>query len=249
MQLAGTAAIVTGGTGGLGQVICRALAREGARVAVVYERSRQVAEALAAELQAGGAGAFAVQANVADPADAQRVVESALAAFGRLDILVNDAAYNQWVPYSDLEALTPEVWNKLLAVNLSGPFHFCRAVAPTMRRQEQGRIVNITSVAGLAPIGSSIGYAVSKAALIHLTRCLAVALAPHVLVNSVAPGTMEGTRMTANLDSAYTERAIQGALIRRPTAKEDVAEQVLALLRSDSTTGQTICVDGGRVFH
>lgn len=249
MQLAGTAAIITGGTGGLGQVICRTLAREGVGVAVVYERSRQAAEDLAAELASGGAAAIAIQADVANPADAQRALESALAAFGRVDILINDAAYNQWVPYPDLEALTPEVWNKMLAINLSGPFQFCRAVAPTMRRQEQGRIVNITSVAGLAPIGSSIGYAVSKAALIHLTRCLAVALAPHVLVNSVAPGTMEGTRMTANLDPAYTQRAVQGALIRRPTAKEDVAEQVLTLLRSDSTTGQTICVDGGRVFH
>lgn len=249
MQLAGTAAIVTGGTGGLGQVICRTLAREGVGVVVVYERSRQAAEDLVAELASGGAAAIAIQADVANPADAQRALESALAAFGRVDILINDAAYNQWVPYPDLEALTPEVWNKMLAINLSGPFQFCRAVAPTMRRQEQGRIVNITSVAGLAPIGSSIGYAVSKAALIHLTRCLAVALAPHVLVNSVAPGTMEGTRMTANLDPAYTQRAVQGALIRHPTAKEDVAEQVLTLLRSDSTTGQTICVDGGRVFH
>lgn len=248
MQLRGTAAIVTGGTGGLGQVICRALAREGASVAVVYERSRQAAEDLAAEL-AGDTRAIAVQADVANPVAVQRAVESVLAAFGRVDILVNDAAYNQWVPYQDLDSLTPEVWNKLLAVNLSGPFYFCRAVAPIMRRQEQGRIVNVSSLAGLAPLGSSIAYAVSKAGLIHLTKCLAVALAPHILVNSVAPGTMEGTRMTANLDPAYVQRAVQGALTRRPTAKEDVAEQVLTLLRSDSTTGQTICVDGGRVFH
>ena len=119
--------------------------------------------------------------------------------FGRLDILVNDAAYNKAIPFTDLDNLTMEVWDKIMAVNLTGPMRLIKAVAPVMKAQGRGRIVNIASVAGLGPTGSSIAYAVSKAGLIHLTRCMAVALAPETLVNCVAPGLLEGTRATANL--------------------------------------------------
>src|SRR5262245_23923272 len=108
--------------------------------------------------------------------------------FGRLDILVNDAAYNKSIPFTDLDNLTQEVWDKIMAVNLTGPMRLTKAVAPVMKAQGRGRIVNISSVAGLGPQGSSIAYAVSKAGLIHLTRCMAVALAPETLVNFVAPG-------------------------------------------------------------
>ncbi|MHB1133919.1 MAG: SDR family NAD(P)-dependent oxidoreductase [Chloroflexota bacterium] len=249
MDLAGRVGIVTGGTGGLGQRLCRALAGAGVAVAVVYERSQEKAEALADELRQEGGRALAVQANVAAPEAAQRAVAEVAAAFGRVDLLVNDAAYNFFVPFPELESLTPELWDRILGVNLKGPFLFAQAAAPLMKRQGEGRIVNITSIAGLAPTGSSIAYAVSKAGLIHLTRCLAVALAPEVLVNSVAPGSMAETRMTANLSPEYVERARQGALTKRMVEKDDVVAQILTLLRSDSTTGQTICVDGGRFFH
>ncbi|MBI3964036.1 MAG: SDR family oxidoreductase, partial [Chloroflexi bacterium] len=105
------------------------------------------------------------------------------------------------------------------------------------------------SVAGLHPVGSSIAYAVSKAALIHMTRCLAVALAPEVLVNCVAPGLMEGTRMTANLDPAYAEAGRRNAALGRAADKDDVAEQVITFVRTESTTGQTVAIDAGRVYH
>jgi len=108
--------------------------------------------------------------------------------FGRLDILVNDAAYNKSIPFADLDNLTLEVWDKIMAVNLTGPMSLIKAVAPVMKAHGRGRIVNIASVAGLGPMGSSIGDAVSKAGLIHLTRSMAVALAPETLVNCVAPG-------------------------------------------------------------
>ncbi len=113
-----------------------------------------------------------------------------------------------------------------------------------MQRQHRGRIVNVASIAGIAPL-----CAVSKAGLIHLTRCLAVALGPEVTVNAVAPGTMMGTRMTARLDPVLVERTTQGSALRRPPEKDDVARQIVELCRSDSTTGQVVVIDSGVVYH
>ena len=200
MELRGAVALVTGGNGGLGQRICHALAREGAHVAVMYAQSRDQAEGVARELATSyqiNAAAFAC--DITDGAAVEKLIADVTARFGRLDILINDAAYNKAIPFTDLDNLTQEVWDKIMAVNLTGPMRLTKAVAPVMKAQGQGRIVNIASVAGLGPTGSSIAYAVSKAGLIHLTRCMAVALAPETLVNCVAPGLLEGTRATANL--------------------------------------------------
>ncbi len=139
--------------------------------------------------------------------------------FGRLDILVNDAAYNKAIPFDDLDNLTIEVWDKIIAVNLTGPMRLIKAVAPVMKAQGRGRIVNIASVAGVGPTGSSIAYAVSKAGLIHLTRCMAVALAPETLVNCVAPGLLEGTRATANL-RAEQIRELRGHLAAEKAGRQ-----------------------------
>ena len=124
-----------------------------------------------------------------------------------------------------------------------------KTMASVMRKNGGGKIVNIASVAGLAPSGSSIPYAVSKAGLIHLTRCMAVGLAPNILVNCVAPGYLEGTRATANLDPVYRSRATDATLLKRAADKDDVASQVVALCQTDSITGQTLVIDAGRVFH
>ena len=145
--------------------------------------------------------------------------------------------------------MTYEEWSHIIDVNLTGPMLCTKAVAPAMKRQGAGRIVNISSVAGLAPSGSSIPYAVSKAGLIHLTRCMAVGLAPDILVNCIAPGYLEGTRATANLDPAYRERARTGSLLRRAVDKDDIARQVVEFCRTDSITGQTLVMDSGRIFH
>lgn len=250
MELAGTVALVTGGTGGLGGRICHALAAAGCHVVVGYHQGHDAARALAAEL-AGyhGRRAYPHAADLADASAIPALLAAIEREFGRLDILVNNAAANRWVPYPDLEALTPDLWEELLGRNLTGPFLLSRAAAPLLRRDGAGRIVNISSVAGLAPTGSSIAYAVSKAGLNHLTRCLAVALAPDVLVNAVAPGLMEGTRMTEALDPAYVARSVAGAALKRATSRDDVAAQVVAFCQTDSTTGQTLVVDAGRVFH
>src|SRR6202012_397616 len=125
--------------------------------------------------------------DITDSFAIEALVTDVTKRFGRLDILVNDAAFNKAIPFPDLDSLTLDVWDKIMAVNLTGPMRLTKAVAPIMKAQGQGRIVNISSVAGLNPTGSSIAYAVSKAGLIHLTRCMAVALAPETLVNCVAP--------------------------------------------------------------
>jgi len=250
MDLNGRVALVTGGNGGLGQRICHALAKEGAHIAVMYAKSRDQAEAVARELASHhqiNATAFAC--DITDAAAVAELVGAVTRRFGRLDILVNDAAYNKSIPFAELDALTLDVWEKIMAVNLTGPMRLSKAVAPVMKGQGWGRIVNIASVAGLAPTGSSIAYAVSKAGLIHLTRCMAVALAPETLVNCVAPGLLEGTRATANLRPEQVERAASGALLKKAADKDDCADMVVTMCRTETMTGQTIVIDAGRLFH
>src|ERR1700676_3349613 len=237
MDLKGVVALVTGGNGGLGQRICHALAQEGAHVAVMYARSRDQAESVARELASRyqiNARAFAC--DIADGAAVDRLVGEVTQAFGRLDVLVNDAAYNVSIPFGDL-------------VNLTGPMRLTKAVAPVMKAQGRGRIVNIASVAGLSPTGSSIAYAVSKAGLIHLTRCMAVALAPETLVNCVAPGLWAATRATANLRPEQVERSASSSLLKKPADKDDCADMVVAMCRTETMTGQTVVIDSGRIFH
>src|ERR1700760_4750701 len=250
MDLKGAVALVTGGNGGLGQRICHALAKEGAHIAVVYARSREQAESVASELASRhqvNARGFAC--DIADAAAVDRLVGEVTQAFGRLDVLVNDAAYNFAIPFANLDSLTMEVWNRIMTTNLTGPMLLTKAVAPVMKAQGRGRIVNISSVAGLNPMGSSISYAVSKAGPIHLTRCMSVALAPETLVNCVAPGLLDGTRATANLRPEQVERSASSSLLKKPADKDDCADMVVTMCRTETMTGQTVVIDAGRVFH
>jgi 3-oxoacyl-[acyl-carrier protein] reductase len=250
MELRGTVALVTGGNGGLGTRICHHLAQEGVHVAVMYAQSRDDAEVVARDLTSRHqVNAAAVQCDITDDAAVKAVVDAVIARFGRLDILINDAAYNKAIPFADLDSLTMEVWDNILAVNLTGPMRLTKAVAPVMKAQRQGRIVNIASVAGVGPTGSSIAYAVSKAGLIHLTRCMAVALAPETLVNCVAPGLLEGTRATANLRPEFIANSAATSLLKKPADKDDCADMVVTMCRTDTITGQTVVIDSGRYFH
>jgi 3-oxoacyl-[acyl-carrier protein] reductase len=250
MDLKNTVALVTGGNGGLGQRICHALAKEGANIAVMYAQSRDQAETVARDLASRyqiNAAAFAC--DITDGSAVEKLVNDVTARFGRLDILVNDAAYNKSIPFPDLDNLTQQEWDKILAVNLTGPMRLTKAVAPIMKAQGQGRVVNISSVAGLQPTGSSIAYAVAKAGLIHLTRCMAVAMAPEALVNCIAPGLLEGTRATSNLRPEQVERSASGSLLKKAADKDDCADMVVTLCRTGTMTGQTVVIDSGRVFH
>jgi len=250
MELKSAVAIVTGGNGGLGQRICHALAREGVHLAVMYAQSRAQAEGVAREMASSyQINAAAFQCDLTDQAQVEKLVADVEKHFGSIDILVNDAAFNKSVPFQDLDSLTIELWEKIMAVNLTGPLRLIKAVAPVMKRQGRGRIVNISSVAGLGPTGSSIAYAVSKAGLNHLTKCMAVALAPEVLVNCVAPGLLEGTRATANLRSEQIERASSSSLLKKAADKDDCADMTVTMCRTETMTGQTVVIDSGRLFH
>ena len=250
MDLEGTVALVTGGNGGLGQRICHALAKEGVHIAVMYAQSRDQADGVARDLASSyqiNAAAFAC--DITDGAAVDRLIGDVTKRFGRIDILVNDAAYNKSIPFPDLDSMTIEEWEKIMAVNLTGPMRLTKAVAPVMKAQGRGRVVNIASVAGLGPTGSSIAYAVSKAGLIHLTRCMAVAMAPETLVNCVAPGLLEGTRATSNLRPEQVERSASSSLLKKPADKDDCADMVVTMCRTETMTGQTIVIDSGRLFH
>jgi len=250
MELRGAVALVTGGNGGLGQRICHALAAEGANIAVVYAKSQEQATGVARDLTSRHQiDAAAFSCDIVDAAAIERLIGDVGKRFGRIDILVNDAAYNKSIPFPDLDGLTPELWDTILAVNLTGPMRLTKAIAPVMKAQGRGRIVNIASVAGLGPTGSSIAYAVSKAGLIHLTRCMAVALAPETLVNCVAPGLLEGTRATSNLRPEQVERAASGSLLKKAADKDDCAQMVVTMCRTETMTGQTVVIDAGRLFH
>jgi 3-oxoacyl-[acyl-carrier protein] reductase len=250
MDLKGAVALITGGNGGLGQRICHALAKEGAHIAVMYAQSRDQAEQVARELTSRyQINAAAFGCDITDAAAVDNLIADVTKRFGRLDILINDAAYNKAIAFNDLDNLTQSEWDKILGVNLTGPMRLTKAAAPVMKAQGQGRIVNIASVAGLTPTGSSIAYAVSKAGLIHLTRCMAVALAPETLVNCVAPGLLEGTRATANLRPEMVTRNASASLLKKPADKDDCADMVVTMCRTETMTGQTIVIDSGRVFH
>lgn len=245
MDVGGKVALVTGGSGDIGGAIARALATAGADVGVTYVGSRDRASVTVDAARAMGRRSAAIHLDQRDPVAIEGCVAKVVGEFGRLDILVNNAAWNIGIPFSDLQALSADVWDRMLETNLRGPYLLARAFAPELRRHKAGRIVNIASVAGFMPGGSSIAYASSKAALIHLTHCLAVALAPDVTVNCIAPGLVEGTRMADRVPDEIKQRARSETVLGRTASAQDIAEQVLTFCRTASVTGQTLVVDGG----
>jgi ketoreductase RED2 len=231
-------ALVTGSSSGIGAAIARRLATEGARVVVNSARSTEAGEKLAAELP----DAIYVQADIAADGDPRRLVKTTIAQYGRLDILVNNAGVTRRIPHADLDAVTPEVWREILDVNVLGSWAVTVAAMPHLR-SAAGCVVNVSSIAGTRPAGSSIPYAVSKAAISHMTRLLAAAVGPEVRVNAVAPGLVE-TPWTKDFADIKAHVAAHTPL-RRVGTVEDVADAVQALVRARYTTGEVVLVDGG----
>ena len=249
MDMRDLVAFVSGGSGGLGSAIAKSLAGAGTDICVGYLKNLDSAQKTVREVEALGRRATTVQVNQADPESIDAAIEKAVKQLGRMDILINNAAWNTPIPFADLDALTPDIWDRLLDTNLRGPFLLARAAASHLQKNGTGRIVNVSAFIGLTPAGSSIGHAVAKAGLIHLTRCLAVALAPDITVNCVAPGLMEGTRMSQRVPAEAVEAIRQSAILKRTTSISDVADQVLYFCRADSVTGQVLVIDGGIHFH
>jgi 3-oxoacyl-[acyl-carrier protein] reductase len=245
VDLTEKAAFVTGGSGDIGGAIVRALAASGANVAVSYVSEAGRAGAAVDAVQKLGRQSLAVQLDQRDPKSIESCVDKVIGNFGRIDILVNNAAWNIGIPFTALDALTADIWDRVLETNLRGPFLLSRAFAPGLRRNGMGRIINIASLAGIAPGGSGIAYAASKAALIHLTHCLAIALAPDVTVNCIAPGLVEGTRMAGRLPEEMKQLARAQAVLGRTGSAKDITELVVTYCKAESVTGQTVVVDGG----
>jgi NAD(P)-dependent dehydrogenase (short-subunit alcohol dehydrogenase family) len=240
MEIEGKVALVTGGAKRVGRSIALALAERGAEVVLHYHGSeREAQEALALIKRAGGKP-VAVPGDVSVAADVDRIIETAMQAFGRIEIVVNNAAIFYRTPFGEL---TEEDWDRFLDVNLKGPLLLCRKVGAIMLQQGRGKIVNMADIAGQKVWADYIPYSVSKAGVIALTIGLAKALAPHVQVNAIAPGTVllpEGT------SPEEQERAVRRVPLERLGSPGDIARAVVYLVENDFITGEVLRVDGGQ---
>lgn len=253
MALDGKVAIVTGGGTGLGAAVVSGLAKRGARVIVNYARSAEAAEQTAEACRALGAEAVAVQGDVRDDAACRAVVAQAAARWGRVDVLVNNAGRTTFTAAGDLEALSDEDFLDIYSTNVLGAYHMIRACAPHMRAAGFGAVVNISSIAGLTGVGSSLAYACSKGALNTLTLSLARTLGPEIRVNAVCPGFIATRWFSDPLGEAGMQKIIaaQEAVtpLRRAGTPQDIAKSVLFLADegSEHITGVTLVSDAG--FH
>jgi NAD(P)-dependent dehydrogenase (short-subunit alcohol dehydrogenase family) len=235
-------ALVTGSTSGIGAAIARRLAADGFAVVLHSRTSAETGRAMAAALP----NAAYVQADLAVDAERSRLIEQAVAHRGRLDVLANNAAISWRIPHEDLAAATPDVWEQMMNVNVIAPWRLITAAEAALGAAASGRpaaILNITSHAGVRPKGGAIPYAASKAALNHVTKLLAITLAPAIRVNAVAPGLVD-TPMTAGWEAAqalWRERAP----MRRSAAPDDIADVAAMLIASDYVTGEVVLADGG----
>ena len=259
-RLSGQVALVTGGTGGLGAAICRALAGEGAMVVVGYHRSAEAAHDLAADLPpaatvcttntespaAGAPGHVALPAPVTDSAGLTRLAGEIERRFGRLDILVNCAGTTRFVPHGDLDALDDGLIDEILATNVRGPFAAVRALRHLLERHGCGLVVNISSIAAVTAMGSNVIYCASKAALDNLTKSLARALAPAIRVVSVSPGLVD-TEFVKKMDVDWRNDQVARTPLARLAAPADVAQAVVAAATHFTfSTGTVFAIDGGR---
>ncbi len=250
-RAAGKTAIVTGSAAGIGAATAERLAERGVRVVINYSKSAGDAEAVAARCRAHGTDVLLVQADVTDDAACRRMAQAALEAWGRIDILVNNAGGTKFVDHKDLDGLTADDFAWINQINVVAPFQMIRAVAPAMRAQGRGSVVNVSSIAGVMGIGSSVAYAASKGALNTMTLSLARALAPEIRVNAVCPGFV-GTRwfkdrLGEDGYEAMVKSVEERTPLRQAGTPDGVADAILflALEGADWITGETLMTDAG----
>jgi 3-oxoacyl-[acyl-carrier protein] reductase len=241
-------ALVTGGSTGIGRATVLALAKTGFNVAINYSRNKQAAMEAAALAEKEGAKSFIVQCDVSDDACVRSMLAAIEAEFGHLDALVNNAGVTTNIKPNDFEAMTAEEWDRVFAVNVRGVFQVTRAAAPLLKAA-RGSIVNTASIVGLRPGPQPLPYAASKAAVVSLTKLLALNLGPDIRVNAVAPGWIEGEWMERMLKDKYGDlvaRRAKSTPLRRCATPDDVAEVIVNLLVSNRfVNGEVIVVDGG----
>ncbi len=251
-RVEGRVAIVTGGAHGLGRAYCEGLAAEGARV-VVADVDVEAATAVASALGRRGAKALPLATDVADEHSAVAMAERTVERFGRIDLLVNNAAVFATIPISrgGIEDISVEEWDRVMAVNLRGVFLASRAVVPTMKRQRSGKIVNVSSGTAFSGSAGRIHYVASKGGVVSFTRTLARELGPFgITVNAIAPGATESEAMGPAERGRLEKRAGERALARVETPADLVGTLLyLASGDSDFVTGQTLVVDGGAVMR
>jgi 3-oxoacyl-[acyl-carrier protein] reductase len=252
MELQGKAAIVTGSSSGVGRATALRLARKGCAVLINYSRKREPAEQVLEEIKALGVNAIAVRADVSSDEDCRAMVAAAEKAFGRLDVLVNNAGTTRFIDWNDLEAVEDDDWTRIFGVNLRGPFQCARAARQALSAHGDGCIINVSSIASLRPTGSCIPYAASKAALNSLTTSLARVLAPKVRVNGVAPGFITGEWLQEGLGDAYepTKKFWEKrALLGKVSEPDDVAKVIVSLIEGGGlVTGHVVPVEGGALL-
>lgn len=236
-------ALITGSTSGIGEAIARRFSHEGIEVALHSKQSVSEGLALASEL---GHASY-TQADLSCDDDVKRLISEVLDKHGQLDILVNNAGISEVIPHADLKSATPEIWHKLYAVNVIAPWLLISEAEPALRasaaRAQSGCIINISSHAGVRAKGASIPYAVSKAALNHMTRLLSLSLAPDVRVNAIAPGLVD-TPLTKTWVAAH-ELWKNRAPMRRGAMPSEIADIAYMLAQSSYLTGEVIVADGG----
>ncbi|HET6143145.1 MAG TPA: SDR family NAD(P)-dependent oxidoreductase [Candidatus Acidoferrales bacterium] len=242
------AALITGAATGIGRAAAVALAAAGYDVAINYSRSEDAARETAAQARANGAKTVLFRCDVSDDACVRKMLAAVEKEFGRLDGLVNNAGTTSNVKPSDFEGMTAEEWDRVFAVNVRGMFQVTRAATP-MLKASRGSVVNTASIVGLRPGPQPLPYAASKAAVVSLTKLLALNLAPDVRVNAVAPGWMEGDWMQRMLGDRYDDlmaRRAKSTPLRRCATAEDVAEVIVNLIVSNRfVNGEIIVIDGG----
>jgi 3-oxoacyl-[acyl-carrier protein] reductase len=248
-SLTGQLAVVTGGAGGIGEAICRALAQAGCTVAVGFNRSQAPAESLAASLRAATMAHGALRLPVTDSAALTAAAQAVRERWGRCDILVNCAGTTRFVPHGQLDTLDDPLIDEILATNVRGPFAAVRAFASMLSARKDGGtglVVNISSIAAVTAMGSNVMYCASKAALDNMTKSLARALAPRVRVLSVSPG-LADTEFVKSMDTAWRDEQASRTPLKRLAQPEEVANAVVAAATQLTfSTGTVIAVDGGR---
>ena len=242
-------ALVTGSATGIGRSAALALARSGYDVAINYSRSEAAARETAKQAEAVGARTLLCKCDVSDDQSVRGMIDAIRDAFGRLDVLINNAGITIETPPSDLDGVSVETWDRLFAVNVRGVFLVTRAAVPLLRKAPDPCIVNTASIAGLRPALQPLPYSASKAAVVNLTKTLANALGPKIRVNAVAPGWIAGEWMEKTLGADYErlmERRARFTPLRRVPTPDDVAETMLTLIQGVRfVTGEIIVVDGG----